>query len=838
MNDTSVISLPFSDPVLIFALVMLIILLAPLAFKKLKIPGLVGLILAGAVVGPSMLGLLERDDTINLLGTVGLLYLMFMAGLSIDLNRFEKLRNRSIGFGLTSFFIPQAGAVAVGLYLLDYSLATSLLLGSIVGSHTLLAYPIVERLGITKNIPVTMSLGGTLVTDTMSLGVLAIVAGSVGDDLGTSYWVTFGASILVFVAAVLIILPRLGRWYFRNVKYENNTDFVFMVAVLFTTAFLADLAGLAPIIGAFIAGLLLNRLVPGSGTLMSRIQFVGNALFIPFFLISVGMLVDVAVLGSLDVWEKITAFTLLVFLGKGLAAWLIHKSFSYTKAESWVVFGLTTPQSAATLAVTLVGYDLGFFDQTAVNAVVIMILFTCLVGPWLVEKYGREVAIEEEEKPYEASDAPQRILVPLANPDTSDALMDIAFMVRDKNSEEPVYPLTVARDGTDVEAHVARGEKMLSHAVIHAASAEVPVNPVTRVDLNVARGISRAVNEQRISNIIIGWNGEVSAKRRIFGSILDQLLDEVDEMVMVSKIEKPVNTFERIVVGVPPFAALETGFPDVIRSIKLMVEQIGADLVVVSTDDRDPHVRKRVEKVKPDLDVLYETINLWSGLPPWLDQNTKEDDLFVLVSAREGTLSWRPGLDRLPRVISQKYPQLSFITVYPSEVEVDSSRRSDQRLMILEEHRIKLGLQQDTLDKTLERILQTDERFRDESVKRIVRRLLENSSGYTPEVMPGVLLFESHTSKVDEQLFFAGVSKEGINVDQTANQTFVFLILVSPKDMSADDHLKGLNNIVKLIRPGKSIESIRKAKSEGEVIKILRRNSVPNNVESKTVIEQ
>jgi len=823
MNENLSLTLPFSDPVMIFALVMLIILLAPLIFNKLKIPGIVGLILSGTLVGPGVLGLLERDSTIELLGTVGLLYLMFMAGLSIDLNRFEKLRNRSIGFGTLSYVLPAAGAYFLGIYFLEYSVATSLLLGAIVGSHTLLAYPIVERLGITKNTAVTMSMGGTLVTDTLSLGILAIIAGTAGDAQGAGYWVTFATSVTVFVVAAVLILPRLGRWFFRNVKYHNNTDFVFMVAVLFTTAFLAELAGLASIIGAFLAGLLLNRLVPGSGTLMSRIQFVGNALFIPFFLISVGMLVDVAVLTSYDVWEKAIAFTLLVVIGKGLASLIIKYIFNYTMEEGFVIHGLTTPQSAATLAVTLLGYELGFFDQVAVNAVVILILFSCLIGPWLVEKYGRIVASQEENKPYSSADAPQRILVPLANPETSDALMDIAFMVRDQKSDQPIYPLTVARDGADVDGNVARSEKMLSHAVIHAASAEVPVSPVTRIDLNIAMGISRAVEEKRITNIVIGWNGEVSTRRKIFGSVLDQLLEEVDEMVMVCKIDKPVNTFQRLIVAVPPFASLEMGFPGTIRSLKLMAEQIGVEMIVVSTDERDPYVRKGIKKVKPDIDIEFSTINLWSDLPKWLDQNIEEDDLFTLVSAREGTISWRPGLDRLPRVISQRYPKLSFITTYSSEVEeeADQGMGYNQNFDIIHQSRIQLNLKSKDIESALGEIVRGDKAFADISTERITRRLLENSSDYSPEVMPGVLFYESHTSKVDRQVLFIGTSKEGINVNHTANQAYIILVLLSPKDMKVQDHIRMLNRVTKLIRPNKDVESMKNATDPKEIISAL-----------------
>ncbi|MGM0457779.1 MAG: cation:proton antiporter [Bacteroidota bacterium] len=827
MNENLSLTLPFSDPVMIFALVMLIILLAPLIFKKLRIPGIVGLILSGTLVGPSVLGLLERDSTIELLGTVGLLYLMFMAGLSIDLNRFEKLRNRSIGFGFISYLFPAAGAYLLGIYFLEYSPETSLLLGAIVGSHTLLAYPIVERLGITKNTAVTMSMGGTLVTDTLSLGILAVVAGTAGDADGPGYWVGFATSVSVFVIAAVLILPRLGRWFFRNVKYQNNTDYVFMVAVLFTTAFLAELSGLASIIGAFLAGILLNRLVPESGTLMSRIQFVGNALFIPFFLISVGMLVDVEVLASYDVWEKAIAFMILVFVGKAIASGIIAAVFKYSREESFVIYGLTTPQSAATLAVTLLGYDLGFFDQTAVNAVVILILFSCLLGPWLVEKYGRQVASTEEKKPYNPADAPQRILVPLANPETSDELMDIAFMVWDDKADQPIYPLTVARDDGNVEANVARGEKMLSHAVMHAAAAEIPVNPITRIDLNISKGISRAVEEKRISNILVGWNGEASTKQRIFGSVLDQLLAQVDEMVMVCKIEKPVNTFERLIVALPPLASLEIGFSGTIHSLKLMASHMGVDLVVVSTDERDPYIREGVNRVKPDLTVEFQTINRWSDLPAWMDENISENDLFTLVSSREGSISWRPALDRLPRVVAQRFPDLSFITIYSSEIEAEADQGLSytQNLELLKQSRVRVGMTSNNIEDALKEIIGGDELIEHVATERITRRLMENSADYNPEMMPGVLFYEAHTSKVKNQALFIGTNSKGINVKGTANHAHVILVFLSPKEMKAQDHLRTLTKITRMIRPGEDLEKLKLAKNRQDVLNVLMKRT-------------
>jgi Kef-type K+ transport system membrane component KefB/mannitol/fructose-specific phosphotransferase system IIA component (Ntr-type) len=824
MTDSFLPATPFDNPVLIFALVMLIILVARILFKKIKIPGIVGLILAGTLVGPGLLGLLERDFTIELLGTVGLLYLMFMAGLSIDLNQFEKLRGKSIGFGLISFLIPQLAAVYVGTELFDYSLSTSFLLGSIVGSHTLLAYPIIEKLGITKNQGVTMAMGATLVTDMLSLGILAIVAATVGESSGTGYWLGFSASVMIFIAGALVIIPRLGRWFFRNMKYERNIDYVFVVAVLFITAFLAEAAGLAPIIGAFMAGLLLNRLVPESGTLMSRVQFVGNVFFIPFFLISVGMLVDVSVLANLDVWIKAAAFSLLVFTGKGAASVLATYMFKHSRDEGWVIFGLTTPQSAATLAVTLIGFDLGFFDSTAVNAVVMMILVTCLVGPYVAERFGRKVAVADAEKPYKPSDAPQRILVPLANPETSDELLNIAFMVRDEKMDQPIYPLTVAKDGARVEENVARGEKMLSHAVIYAASAEVPINPITRVDLNVAKGISRAVNEQRITKVIVGWNGRNGARNKIFGTILDQLLGEIDELLMVCKIEKPVNTFSRIIVAIPPYATMETGFYEAMKSIKTMAEQMALTLSVITTSEREQILQDTVENIDPKVDVEYNAIDSWGQLPNTLDNIWKADDLFVLMSTRPGTISWRPALDKLPGLLAQKYPTSSFITIYPSERSQTFINRegTGEVSQLFSSKRIRMGIESTEIESALlEMVAADDEVFGTIDRKRITKRLLDNSSDFTPEVMPGVVFFDSHTSKVSKQVLYVGISEPGIRVPNTANPANVVLLLLSPKEISVEGHLESVTRVVKIVRSPGQVQKLKDASSAKQALQIL-----------------
>ncbi len=816
---------------LIFAIVMIIILLAPMLVQRLKIPGLVGTILAGTIVGPSVLGLLQRDDTIILLGTVGLLYLMFMAGLSIDLNKFEKNRNKSLAFGLISFFIPQLAAIPVGMYVLDFSLYSSLLLGSIVGSHTLLAYPIANRIGIQKNTAVTMAMGATIVTDMFSLLILAVVANAVSGSSGAAFWITFALMVIAYGVLMLVGLPALGRWFFRNVRNQTNTEYVFMIALLFIAAWLAELIGLAAIIGAFLAGLTLNRLVPESGTLMSRVQFVGNALFIPFFLISVGMLVDVRVMvESWEVWIQTGTFTALVVFGKGGAAKITQLIFRMTPAEGWTVAGLTIPQAAATLAVTLVGFEIGLLSQTSVNAVVLLILITCLIGPSFVERFGRRVALQESKVPYNPQDAPERILVPLANPQTAEALMDLAMMIRRNTAVEPIFPLTVARDaGTEnTDARVADSEKMLSHAVVHAAAAEVPVLPVTRIDMNISNGITRAIKELRISHVVIGWNGQISARQRIFGTVLDQMLEQTQQLIMVCKVDHPINITERIVVMIPPYLDREPGFMGAIDSVKTMVSEIGADLIIVTSRNNQKKVRQVFEKMEPELEAEYITLELWSDLLK--DERLifrDSEDLLILLSTRKGTVSWDPNLERLPRIISQNYPDVNFLTLYPSELTGDdmpANRITFEhlgRIPAIKSEQVNFELDDMDPETALRELMGKKFRQNPVELSGIIERVLAQDTDNLPGELPGVVLTKTRSASIDSPILFLGISSKGIDYPGMEEKIHLIFVLVTPYTNSTQRNLSILASIARLLGHGKAYKRIRKAQSVSEIIEIL-----------------
>lgn len=822
------LELPFSDPVLIFALVMFIILVVPIIADKMRVPAIVGLIIAGAVVGPGALGFLERDATIILLGTVGLLYLMFIAGVSIDLEKFSKSRGQSTLFGAVSFGIPLAGSLLLAPPLLGYSLESSLLLGAIVGSHTLLAYPIANRLGIGKNKAVTLSLGATIVTDALSLTILAIVAATVHGEINLYFWSTFLGSVAVYLILVIFTLPRLGRWFFRNVRDQTNIEYIFLLTVLFVTAYAAQLAGLAAIIGAFLAGLSMNRLVPENSTLMSRVQFVGNALFIPFFLISVGMLVDIRVLAALEVWLVALLFFLLVVVGKFLAAKAAQLFFRLTPDEGWVMLGLTSPQAAATLAVTLIGYELGLLQEMAVNAVVLLIMASCFVGPYLVDLYGRRVLLAEEKASLKVSDSPERILVPLSNPDTSEALMDIAIMIRGNKSTEPIFPLTVARETRYVEAAVASGEKLLSHAVVHAAAADVPVIPVTRVDFNIASGIIRATRELRISDIVIGWNGVVTARQRIFGTVLDQLLEQSDETVLVSKIDQPINTTERVLLAVPPMSQYEPGFGDSFQTVKKLINQLGARLIVLGAESNLNILKPFIEKQEPELSAQYKIVKNWNKVVDSIAGLYNDQDLVILISSRRGGVAWQPSLERLPgQVIMQIKPE-NLIIVYPAEVAEHKKPTAVLRfdasplLPDISANQIYIAADGESdYSAAIEKMVTGLFADRADVSTEVARKLKVLEPENLPTDLPGVLLTHLSTHYVSRPSLLLAISESGFKVDMMDETVQVIFILLSPTHMSFQRKLLILNRLGRLIGGNGIREKLAGAKNIDDIRKIL-----------------
>jgi len=669
--------LPLEEPVPIFALVLFIILFVPLSLKKLRVPGLIGLVIAGIVVGPFGLNVLERDASIILFGTVGLLYLMFQAGLEIDLTDFMKNRNQSLIFGLLSALLPVIGGTLLGRYVLQFSWPASILLSSMMASHTLLAYPIVSRMGISRNPVVAMTIGGTLIADTIALIILAVISGTQEGALDAVFWLRLLIALPALGFIILGIFPRIGAWFFRNEQSDGSAQYVFVLMVVFAAAFLAELVGLEPILGAFLAGLALNRLIPHTSPLMSRIEFMGNTLFIPFFLISVGMLVDLRVLfqGG-NVLLVAGTMILLALAGKWLAAFIVQQMFRYSVTERNLIFGLSAARAAATLAIALVGFDLFLFNEDVLNGAVLMILITSLISSFVVENAARQLALAEKERLPDLMEVPERILVPISNPATVEQLIDLAVMIRSPQSKEPLYPLVVVKDDEAARQRVLVSRKMLEKALKHAAASNTPIEIVSRVDLNVANGIRRAIQEKVITDVIIGWNGEVTASRRIFGTVLDNLLESIPQMILVSKMTHPLNITRRIITLLPPYAECESGFGHLLQRLIVLARQTAAPIYFYGATNTLNDLKATVQKAKPPVKAQYQEFTDWDDFLI-LGREVTQDDLLLVVSARENTISHIRQLNDIPTKLAQYFANQSFVILYPEQNSQETVREND-----------------------------------------------------------------------------------------------------------------------------------------------------------------
>ena len=823
--DLPVPSLPVTDPVLVVAITMGILLVGPLLFERLRIPGLVGLIALGAVAGPSVTGLLERDDTFVLLGTLGLLYLMFMAGVTLDLAEFGRQRRQALLFGALSFSMPMALALVVAPVGLGYGWPAAALLGSIVGSHTLLALPLAGRLGIDKNRALVIATGATLVTDLLSLLVLAVVQGLVGGDAGPTFWLVFAAKAAVWAGLVLWGLPRLARAFFRRVRREDDAAFAFLLAAVFLSAWAASLAGLAPIIGAFVAGIALNRLIPKKSPLMTRLQFVGDAILIPFFLVSVGLLVDVSVLGSGEVWGVAVLLAALVAVGKGGAALLGIPFFGFSREEGLTVAGLTMPQAAATLAVTLIGFEIELFSQTVVNAVVVLIVLSCLAGPSLVQAFGRRLALSETDKPYEPAQAPERILVPLANPETAGPLMELALLLRSPESEEPVFPIAVARGGHDEAAHVAAAEKIMERAVFLATAASVPVTPTVRIDENPVVGIVRGARELRASEVVAGWNGQRTRGSLVFGSVIDGVLDESRTMVIVARLTTPLAAARRLVVLVPPLVYREVGFARAARVLKVLAAQKGLRLVLVATGEDAAEVDARVRAARPEAPVQVEAVAVWSDAIATLDGLARTGDVVVLLGVRRGAVAWRPALQRMPRVLARRFEALDLLSITLSEAEVaalvaeavDGDGEDD--LTLPPEH-VAVNLEPAEAESLLRRTLLGGFPDHPGHAAQLAARLVADDVGDAPEIMPGVVFYHAHVD-VDAPQTFVGVCPRGAVLPHTGQPARVLLVLLAPASMPPEDYLRQLAVTAQLVRSEATVEALVAAETPEAAVQAL-----------------
>lgn len=828
---------PISDPILIFTLLALVMLIAPVFAERFRVPDLVLLLLFGALLGPHGLNVLARTSAIIMLGSVGLLYIMFLAGLEIDLFRFMQSYKRSLLFGFLTFIIPQSLGTLAGRFILGMNWPASILLASMFASHTLLAYPLASRMGLARTEPVAITVGATIITDTLALMVLAIIIAE--SDVDTTLGLRFWATIIVGMALLSIFIwkgiPWITRWFFQRVTEVSNAQFLYVLVLICGFGFLSHYAQMHPIIGAFLVGAALNRLIPEHSPLMSRVTFAGNTLFIPFFLISVGMLVDPrAMFTGTRSWFVGCTMVFMVTITKYTAAWISQKRFGYSFAARKVMFGLSVVQAAATLAAVVVGHELGIFDDAVLNGTIFMILVTCPLGSWFVDRYGRKMALETPQKSSSA-ESEQRILIPVANPHYATRLLDLAFLIRNSAYPGGIFPLAIARDQEDAHDAVTDAENLLSHCVAHATSADMAVSPSLRIAVNVSDSIVHSAKELRTRTVITGWSGKQSASVRVFGTVMHHLVVNCTARIMFCRLVGPLNTTKRIRILLPPLARRRRDIVPFLQDMKHIAHVAGAELILYSARGKDAdYCFSLSKKLSPECRLFLYQKDTWKATRDSLLEDVEPEDILVLPVDRRNGITWAPELDRMPEMLATRFPDNNLIIVYPSLPTYDDESAASAHDMSDSDETTPDILSYDLSDKT-----SLDEACAFFAARTFptspphalaaIEALTASAASYPVELAPGTILLHARAGHPPRPMIMICYAAKGWEHAALPTAAKVIIVLLGAEDSPPEEHLKTLSFIAKKIHEAAKTQAYISATSAEEIAQILRRPDTLKN---------
>ena len=649
------------------------ILLSPIIMGRLRIPHIIGMVLAGVIVGKYGLNILERDASFELFGRVGLYYIMFLAGLEMDMEGLKKNRTRVIVFGLLTFLVPFAMTYFMGVSLLSYTPLAALLLSAIMASNTLIAYPIVGRYGLTRHTSSTLSVGSSMMALFMALIVMASIVNSFQGGAGIGFWVLFVVKFFVYSIGLILVIPRLTRWFLR--RYSDAVmQFIFILAVVFLSAALSDAIGLEGIFGAFLSGLILNRFIPRVSPLMNRIEFTGNALFIPYFLIGVGMLINVRLLfqGTHILW---VVFCLVLFgtLGKAIAAYLAAGVFRMPRLAGHMMFGLTSAHAAGAIAMVMVGRRLEIspgvylFGDEVLNGIVIMILFTCVISTVVTEWAAQRLRLKEKKEPELVKTVnDEKILIPVKYPEYADNLVSMATMMRNPKLKRELVALNVVYDDVNMRHNQVEGQRLLEHLQHLASASDVPMTTQVRIAANIANGIKHAFKEFQASEILMGLHFHHNISKGFWGEFTRSLYNGLSRQIIITRIMQPLNTVRRIQVIVPSRAEFEPGFYRWLERLARMTENLECRIIFHGRKDTLQLINEYIHNNFASVRAEYVPMKHWNELPD-LATKVSKDHLFVIVTARKGTISYKSAMERLPDEVNRYFKGKTLMIIFPDQ---------------------------------------------------------------------------------------------------------------------------------------------------------------------------
>ncbi len=671
-----IMALPITDPVLQFLLILFIILTVPILFNKIKVPALLGMIIAGMIVGPLGFNLLDRDSSFELFGTAGLLFIMFIAGLDTDIEEFKTNSVKSGVFGTATFLFPFLISAAAAYFIFGLPLISSVLVGAMIAPHTPITYPIVTKFNVQKNIAVSVTLGGTLITNIVSFLIIIVVIGMTTGEVNQLFWYKLTVSVIVFAVIIAFLFPFVTRWFFKRFQ-DNVLQFIFVLVMLYLGAYIAELAGIEKIIGALFAGMSMNRLIPRTSPLMNRINFVGNSIFIPFFLISVGMLVDVrSFVKDLDTVKVAVFLTAAALVSKYVAAWITQKLMGFSADQRRVINGLSSAQAASTLAVVIVGHDLGLLNDAILNGSLVMILVTCTTSALQTQKGAKNIAMQEATAPKAGEHdetlqhiEEERILISVSNHETVEDLVNLSTMIKSASNQQGLYALNIINSNHATIRDDKNANRLLDIVCDVAAATDNLVNRLIRYDVNIVNGITNAIKENTITDLILGIYQKKGISQGFIGNLNEGILAKSNVTTLIYKAAQPIATIRNHRIFVPERAETENGFAAWLLKVWNIARNSGTKLVFYGGEETLSYIREVQEKYPVACEFVEFTD--WDDFLILARDFGKDDNLIFVLSRKNG-LTYHSYMHKLPDQLNKYFQNHSFILIFPVQVGVNS----------------------------------------------------------------------------------------------------------------------------------------------------------------------
>jgi Kef-type K+ transport system membrane component KefB len=818
-----------NDPASLFALVMGLAVFGPLLSDALGIPVIVTITLLGVVLGPQGIGVLDLSSSLQFLGSLGFIYVFFMAGVELDIEKLKKRPFASLSFGLLTFILPFFAGFGFAIFLLKMDIRSSFLMGAFFASSGSIIGPFAARPDLLARESADTGRLGIGVSRLLVALTLFILSFFSNEGLRLPPLSSFALQVAYFLG-ILLFLPFLAAFVIRKTKIPGTTDTAFILFMVFGVAALGPYVGVGDFLGAFFAGLVVAPLFSASKPLASKLEFLGSIFFIPFLLTFIGVAVDFSRISN----PSTILFMILgsVFLGIGskfAAAAISGRILRYPPADKGLLFSVSSSFGIFSLAFASVAGSSGLFDQPLVSGALLLVVFSSLIAGLVARNSSSLILYKKGQRNHAPAKAGGRILIALSKPGTAPHLMELGISIQGEDPLDPLFPCAILQDSEDQGEARQFAETMLAAAIIQSSTSQVSVIPISRIAINAAEGLLESAKEQRADTIILGWNKPPKLANAFFGSVIDQVLSNYPSMILVTRAVHQFSAAHIHLIA-PPLCDQHPGFSRAVAAVAALSKRLRAKIHLIQIKGQGPSLEGSLKKA--GLSPLAQAIELesWKDIGKGLEKISTNPRLFVLLSARPTEPSWHPAIEKLPHRLGEEYPEANFIVLYmagggfsedleypsisgyesgkdravkifspPSALGIPNTPEGILSYSVFRGN-VRVNMQHGAIADGIMELVSSAFPFDRKIASRLSAKLTEAVQRQPIEMRPGVVLLHERVQEIDSPVLCIGSHRKGFRVSLLERPVKILVIIFIPENENPETHLSFLSDVAVLFR--------------------------------------